>query len=170
MEQTKFELKQVKTINDLVELSIENPHDPILASIEESGNLAFVIKFLTGNYGLYSGLSQVISGVDYIRHEYHYNLDAFIVYELKCDSLEVVSISTYLDYEGTEPIAGIKYIISNKGSEPSVRSNPLNKYEALAYVEKFKEPEIDYGYWLNGKMNSNPLKMGKRRFITDTTF
>lgn len=151
-----IELKSVKTVRDAVENCINHPHKPSIFLLEESGNFAFAIKFVTGNYGLYSGLSDVISGGDYIRHEFHYSVDAYIVYELKSNTLDVVSISTDWGHDDFEPITGIKYTIINKDSEPSIWISYLSENEAKAAKEKIKEPVIDVEFWIGGK-NNKPL-------------
>ncbi|MFP7486398.1 hypothetical protein SFC65_19730 [Priestia filamentosa] len=143
MEKMKFEMKRVNTIEELVELATGNPFAPTVGLIEESGNLAFAIKFTEGDYGLYSGHSVVVSKhKEHIRHEHSEGGDTFVVYELKDDRLEVISVSTNRVHEEYNSASATRYIIHNTDEGPEVWVINLGKAEALIMSMKIKEPRV----------------------------
>lgn len=161
MEINKNKLLTAPTMNELVVKSQEGNCEITIAFIQELSKYAIAVRYIAGNSGLYSGLSTAVKGT-HIRHEFHYNTDAIIVYELEEDLIDIVLLSTYWGQvdDTYDPIEGVLYSFLFKESTLEMIEHKLTKEEVNQFETKLEEPTIDPDFWMLNQQINEPIQIG----------
>ncbi|MCK2000826.1 hypothetical protein MZM54_05410 [[Brevibacterium] frigoritolerans] len=161
MEINKNKLLTVPAMNELVVKSQEENCEITIAFIEDISKYAIAVKYIAGNSGLYSGLSAAVKGA-HIRHEFHYNTDAIVVYELEEALIDIVLLSTYWGQvdDTYDPIEGVLYSFQFKESTLEMIENKLSQEEVNQYELTLAEPTIDLDFWMHNHQINEPIQNG----------
>lgn len=161
MEISKNKLLTVPTMNELVVKSQEDNCEITIAFIQELSKYAIAVRYIAGNSGLYSGLSAAVKG-EHIRHEFHYNKDAVVVYELEENTIDIVLLSTYWGQvdDTYDPIEGVLYSFLFKESTLEMIEHKLTKEEVNQYKSNLEEPTIDPDFWILNQQINEPIQFG----------